>query len=77
MSPAVLQQCNETSFSKPAAYITHNATQPLSDITGGSLLDYMQLPLECCITINTRSETPGTKWWSYPLSYSEVNMQLV
>ena len=30
----------------PAVYITHNATQPLSDITGGNFSDYMQLPLE-------------------------------
>ena len=33
-------------FSKPDAYINHNATQPLSDITGGTLSDYKQLPLE-------------------------------
>ena len=33
-------------FSRPAAYINHNASSPLSDITGGSLSDYMQLPLE-------------------------------
>ena len=28
------------------AYITHNATKPLSDITGDSLSDHMQLPVE-------------------------------
>ena len=28
------------------AYITHNAPEPLSDITGGNLPDYVQLPLE-------------------------------
>ena len=33
-------------FSKPGAYITHNATKSLSDITGGNLSDYMQAPLE-------------------------------
>ena len=27
---------------KPGACITHNATQPLSDITGGNWLDYME-----------------------------------
>ena len=26
--------------------ITHNATLPLSDITGGNLSEYMQLPME-------------------------------
>ena len=34
------------SFAKPVAYITHNAPVPLSDIAGGSLSEYMQLPLE-------------------------------
>ena len=33
-------------LSKPGAYITHNATCPLNDITGGTLWDYMQLLLE-------------------------------
>ena len=33
-------------FSEPGACITHNSTQPESDITGGNLSDYMQLPLE-------------------------------
>ena len=37
---------HSSSFSKPNAYITHNATSPLSDIVGGHLLDDMQLPLE-------------------------------
>ena len=37
---------HSSSFSKPAAYVTHNATWPISDITGGNLSDYMQLPLE-------------------------------
>ena len=40
MCPTVLYEC----FSKPGAYITHNATQPLSDITG-NLSDNMELPL--------------------------------
>ena len=31
---------------KPGAYITHNATYQLNDITGGNLSDYMQIPLE-------------------------------
>ena len=35
-----------TSFSKPGAYITHDAMLPLSDMTGGNLLDYMQLSQE-------------------------------
>ena len=30
-------------YSKHGAYITHNATQPLSDITRGSLSNHMQL----------------------------------
>ena len=33
-------------FFKPGAYITHNATYPLSEITWGNSLGYMQLPLE-------------------------------
>ena len=33
-------------FFKPGDYITHNAIQPLSDITGGNLSDYMQRSLE-------------------------------
>ena len=33
-------------FSKPGTNITHNATVPLSDITGGNLSDDVQLPLE-------------------------------
>ena len=33
---------HSSSFLKPGAYITHNATQPLSDITGGNLSDYTQ-----------------------------------
>ena len=33
-------------FSKPDAYINHNAPQSLSEITGGTLSDYKQLPLE-------------------------------
>ena len=37
---------NNSSSLNPGAYITHNATSPLSDITGGNLSDYMQLPLE-------------------------------
>ena len=35
-----------SSFSKPGAYITHNAIKPESDITGDNLTDYMQLPPE-------------------------------
>ena len=31
---------------KGGAYITHNATYLVSDIKGGSLSDYMKLPLE-------------------------------
>lgn len=34
------------------AYIIHNATLPLSDITGGGLPDDMQLPLESQKTLN-------------------------
>ena len=30
-------------LSKAGAYISHNAPQPLSDITGGNLSDYAQL----------------------------------
>ena len=37
---------HNASFSKPGAYIPHDATQPLGDITGGSLSDHMELPLE-------------------------------
>ena len=37
---------NNSASLNPGAYITHNATLPLSDITGGNLSDYMQLPLE-------------------------------
>ena len=33
------------SVEKPGAYITHNTTWPLSDITGGNLSDYKQPPL--------------------------------
>lgn len=33
------------SFWKHAAYNTHNATRPESDIDGGNLSDYMQLLL--------------------------------
>ena len=34
-------------LSKPGAqHITHNAMQPLTDITAGSVSDYMQLPLD-------------------------------
>ena len=33
-------------FSAPVPYVTHNAAETLSDITGGNLSDYMQLPLE-------------------------------
>ena len=35
-----------SSFSKAGARITHNAAAQLSDITGGSLPDYIRLPLE-------------------------------
>ena len=34
------------SFYKPAAYITHNATEPMSDMTGGNLSDYMHVLTE-------------------------------
>ena len=37
---------HSSSSSKPSACITHNATEPLSDITGGSLSDDVQLLLE-------------------------------
>lgn len=37
---------SKTSGLRFTAYITHNATMPLSDIVGGDLSDYMQLPLE-------------------------------
>ena len=33
-------------FKTRRIYITHNASWPLSDITGGILSDYVQLPLE-------------------------------
>ena len=64
-------------FSK--AYIAHNATQPRSEIPGGSLSDYMQLPLEpqtaLCDYFHICSSTPQDLsthssvyyWWSYPL----------
>lgn len=35
------------------AYITHNATMPLSDIVRGSLSDYLQLPLETLKVVTT------------------------
>ena len=35
-----------SSFSKHVAHIAHNAAEPQSDITGGSLLDYTELHLE-------------------------------
>ena len=41
-----LNSSDSSSLSKHAAYITQNATQPLSDVTGGNLSDYMLLPLE-------------------------------
>lgn len=34
-----------SSFSKPAAYVTHNATWPMSDITRGNVSNCMRLPL--------------------------------
>lgn len=37
---------HSSSFSKPGAYITHHATEPLTAITGGSSSVYMQHPLE-------------------------------
>ena len=40
LSPTVLQECNdepEDSFSKPAAYITHNSSSPLHNNTRGNL----------------------------------------
>ena len=45
-----------TSSSSTGAYITHNAAEPLNDITEGDLTDDMQLPLEpqkasCCYII--------------------------
>ena len=49
MNPTVLQECNARpvdSFSKPVAYITHNVISPSSNISGGSLSDDMQLPLQ-------------------------------
>ena len=36
-------QCQNSGL---GAYVTHNATQPLSDITGGESSDYMQLHLK-------------------------------
>ena len=33
-------------FSKPAAYITHNAIKPVSDLNGGSSQDCLQLSLD-------------------------------
>ena len=39
-------------FSKSDAYNTHNAALPLSDITGGNLSDYMQLPLDLQKTLH-------------------------
>ena len=38
------QSSRFSSFSNLSAYIAHNATQQLSDITGGQLPDNMQLP---------------------------------
>ena len=42
----VVNVLNESKGTKPAASSTHNATYLLRDITGGSVPDYMQLPLE-------------------------------
>ena len=66
-------------FLKPANnYITHNATQLLSDITGGNVLDYIQLPLKTQNAVFYYSLPPTyagvlikiicKKCWSYPLS---------
>ena len=41
MTPVVLQESNAGPvdyFSKPGAYVTHNATEPLSDIYGEKLI---------------------------------------
>ena len=46
---------HSASFLKPAAYITHNATEPLCDITGESLSDDMQLPPEPQKALNNTS----------------------
>ena len=46
---------HSSSLSKPGTYITQNATYPLSDISRGSLSDYMQLPLEPQKTYSTFS----------------------
>ena len=37
---------HSSSFLKFGAYITHNPTGPLSDITGVTSSDHMQLPLK-------------------------------
>ena len=42
----LLYSLHLSTFSKPFAYITHNTSETISEITGGSLLDFMQHPLE-------------------------------
>ena len=37
---------HSSSLSKHGVFITHNATELVSDFTGGDLSDYVQLPLE-------------------------------
>ena len=39
----LLHSTHSSSSSKHSSYITHNATEPLSDITGGNWLDFKQL----------------------------------
>ena len=49
MSPTLLLEWSSSQqdfFLKPSSYITHNVSGPMSDITGGSLSDDMQLLLE-------------------------------
>ena len=70
----------ESSFSKPGANSTHNATGPVIDINWGNLSDNMQLPLETQNTLyyfffltyavllpDTCRRTLMKNQWSYPL----------
>lgn len=45
-------------------YNTHNATHPLSDITGDDWSDDLQLPLTC-------RHVNEENWWSYPLKWED------
>ena len=54
-------------FRNPAAYITHNATQRLSDIAR-DLLDYQLLSLEKCTAFTRDKEI----WRRFPFRHRSV-----